>query len=469
MSTYDLIVRGGILVASVGQREADLAVADGKIVAVEPELEGTATEEVDARGLHVLPGAIDAHAHFNEPGRTDWEGFATGSRSLAAGGMTTFVEMPLNAYPPTNDALSFDEKAVLARASSVVDFAFYGGLVPGNLEHLEELAERGVAGFKAFMSTTGTIDFQPADDLTLYEGMAKAAELGLPVLVHAENKGITDELARRRVGTLRATMRDYLDSRPVVAELEAIERAILFAGETGCSLHIVHVSTGRGVALVAAARERGVDVTCETCAHYLVLTEEDAEALGEVAKCAPPLRPQEDLESLWEQIHRGNVEFITSDHSPCPPDMKAGDDMFRAWGGIAGCQSLLNVMLDEGYHGRGLPLEEIPALLSGNVARRFRFSGKGGFEAGADADLALVDLDAISTLRREDLLYRHKVSPYVGRAFNGKVIRTIVRGTTVFREGKIVSEPVGKLIRPDLRGGETQSNKQEQETNIEGA
>jgi allantoinase len=243
----------------------------------------------------------------------------------------------------------------------------------------------------------------------------------------------------------------------------------VFAGETGCSLHIVHVSTGRGVALVAAARERGVDVTCETCAHYLVLTEEDAEALGEVAKCAPPLRPQEDLESLWEQIHRGNVEFITSDHSPCPPDMKAGDDMFRAWGGIAGCQSLLNVMLDEGYHGRGLPLEEIPALLSGNVARRFRFSGKGGFEAGADADLALVDLDAISTLRREDLLYRHKVSPYVGRAFNGKVIRTIVRGTTVFREGKIVSEPVGKLIRPDLRGGETQSNKQEQETNIEGA
>ena len=378
--------------------------------------------------------------------------------------------MPLNAYPPTNDAQSFDEKVALARASSVVDFAFYGGLVPGNLEHLEGLAGRGVPGFKAFMSTTGTTDFQPADDLTLYEGMEKAAELGLPVLVHAENKQLTDELSRRRVGTLRTTMRDYLDSRPVVAELEAIERAILFAEETGCSLHVVHVSTGRGVALVAAARERGVDVTCETCAHYLTLTEEDAEALGAVAKCAPPLRPQEDLESLWGQIHGGEVEFVTSDHSPCPPDMKLGNDMFRAWGGIAGCQSLLNVMLDEGHHGRGLSLGEISGLLSGKVANRFDFSGKGRLEAGADADLALVDLDGISTLHREDLQYRHKVSPYVGRAFTGRVIRTIVRGATVFREGEIVSEPVGRLIRPSAWAARASSQREkETKVKLEGA
>lgn len=468
MSTYDLIVRGGTIVLPDGMQAVDLAVADGMIAAIEPDLEGPATEEVDANDLHVLPGAIDAHAHFNEPGRTHWEGFTTGSRALAAGGMTAFIEMPLNAYPPTNDAQSFDEKLALTQASSVVDFAFYGGLVPGNLEHLEELAERGVSGFKAFMSTTGTIDFQPADDLTLYEGMAKAAELGLPVLVHAENKGITDELGRQKVGTLRTTMRDYLDSRPVVAELEAIQRAILFSEETGCSLHVVHVSTGRGVALVAAARERGVDVTCETCAHYLVLTEEDAEALGAVAKCAPPLRPQGDLESLWEQIQEGNIEFITSDHSPCPPDMKAGDDMFRAWGGIAGCQSLLNVMLDEGHLGRGLALGEIAALLSGNVADRFGFSEKSRLEVGADADLTLVDLEAFSTLHREDLEYRHKMSPYVGRAFTGKVVRTVVRGTTVFHEGAFASEPVGKLIRPGRSVART-FDQQQQETGIEGA
>ena len=449
MVTYDLILRGGTLVTPEGPWEADIGVSDEKTAAIEPDLEGSATEEVDARGLHVFPGAIDAHVHFNEPGRTHWEGFATGSRSLAAGGMTAFVEMPLNAYPPTNDARSFDEKVALAQASSLVDFAFYGGLVPGNLGNMEELAGRGVSGFKAFMSTTGTIDYGAADDLTLYEGMERAAELGLPVLVHAENKQITDELGRRRVGTLRTTMRDYLDSRPVVAELEAIERAILFAEETGCSLHVVHVSTGRGVALVAAARKRGANVTCETCAHYLVLTEEDAEALGAVAKCAPPLRPQGDLEALWDQVHGGNVEFVTSDHSPCPPDMKAGDDMFRAWGGIVGCQSLLNVMLDEGHHGRGMPLREVAGLLSGKVADRFGFSGKGRLKVGADADLALVDLDSISTLHEDDLLYRHKMSPYAERVFTGKVVRTVVRGTTVFKEGKLAPEPAGRLIRPD--------------------
>ena len=448
MRSHDLILRGA---AVVGVGESDIGVSDGKISEIDPDLEGTAAEVVDARGLHVFPGAIDAHVHFNEPGRTSWEGFATGSRALAAGGATSFIDMPLNSYPPTNDAESFDEKVSLARASSVVDFALYGGLVPGNLENMEELADRGVAGFKAFVSTTGTLDFQPADDLTLYEGMEKAAELGLPVLVHAENKEITDALASRRIETLRTAMRDYLDSRPIMAELEAIGRAILFAEETGCSLHVVHVSTGRGVALVAAARERGVSVTCETCAHYLTFTEEDAEVLGAVAKCAPPLRPQEDLEDLWRHVHEGDVEFITSDHSPCPPDMKVGDDMFRAWGGIAGCQSLMNVVLDEGYHARGLPLEAVAALLSGDVAGRFGFSGKGRLKVGADADLTLVDLDDTFMLRGEDLLCWHKMSPYVGRTFTGKVVRTVVRGTTVFNEGKIVSGPVGKLVRPDRR------------------
>jgi allantoinase len=329
-----------------------------------------------------------------------------------------------------------------------VDFAFYGGLVPGNLGDMEELAGRGVAGFKAFMSTVGTLDFQTADDLTLYEGMEKAARLGLPVLVHAENKAITDGLANRAISTLRLGVRDYLDSRPVVAELEAVGRAITFAEETGCSLHVVHVSTGKGVALVAAARARGVDVTCETCAHYLALTDEDVEELGAVAKCAPPLRPSSDVEELWEQTFAGNVEFVTSDHSPAPPEMKVGDDFFRVWGGISGCQSLLNVMLDEGHHARGLPLERVAALTSSNVADRFGFSGKGRLEVGFDADLALVDLGSSFVLQAEDLFYRHKMSPYVGRIFRGRILRAIVRGTTVFRDGRIVSDPVGKLIRP---------------------
>ncbi len=454
MSTYDLILRGGTLVTAEGPQDADLAVEDGRIAAIGPDLEGGAREEIDASGLHVFPGAIDAHAHFSEPGRTHWEGFETGSRSLAAGGMTSYVEMPLNAYPPTCDGESFDLKLEAAKNSSLLDFALWGGIQPDNFDQLEILAERGVAGFKAFM-TPATEDFKNVDDVTLYEAMAEAARLGLPVLVHAESPQITGRLTQRALAQVRISARDYSESRPIIAELEAISRALLFAEETGCTLHIVHVSFGRGVDLVNAARARGVDVSCETCAHYLVLTEDDLETMGAVAKCAPPLRSREEQEALWERILDGNLPMVTSDHSPCPPYMKAGDDFHRAWGGISGCQSLMNVMLDEGHHERGLPLEQVATLLSGNVAERFAFPAKGRLEVGADADLALVDLDSSFTLRSENLFYRHKISPYVGRTFRGSVVRTIVRGTTVFRDGKVVSAPVGQLIKPRRRAAAT--------------
>jgi allantoinase len=450
MSAYDLIVRGGTLVTAEGPEEADLAVEDGRIAAISSDLEGPAREEVDARRLHLFPGAIDAHAHFSEPGRTHWEGFETGSRALAAGGMTAFVEMPLNAYPPTCDGESFDLKLAAAKASSLVDFALWGGIQPGNFDQLEVLAERGVAGFKAFM-TPATEDFRNVDDVTLYEAMAEAARLGLPVLVHAESPQITGRLTQRALAQVRTSARDYSESRPIIAELEAISRALLFAEETGCTLHIVHVSFGRGVDLVNAARDRGVDVTCETCAHYLVLTEDDLETMGAVAKCAPPLRSRDEQEALWERILDDKLPMVTSDHSPCPPEMKAGSDFHRAWGGISGCQSLLNVMLDEGHHERGLPLEQVAAHLSRNVAERFGFPEKGRIKVGADADLALVDLDSSFALRAEDLFYRHKISPYVDRTFCGSIVRTVVRGTTVFLDGRIVSEPVGRFIKPSRR------------------
>ncbi len=231
MSEYDLLVRNSTVVTPGGESRADLGVADGHIVAIAPDLTGTSKEEINAGGLHVFPGIIDAHVHFNEPGRTHWEGFATGTAALAAGGTTSYIEMPLNSSPPTLDAESFDLKLKAAQSSSLVDFALWGGLVPGNLEHLDELADRGVVGYKAFMSNSGIADFPMADDLTLYEGMARVAKLGRIVLVHAENDQITSELARRAITQGRTGVRDYLTSRPVLAELEAIERAILFARE----------------------------------------------------------------------------------------------------------------------------------------------------------------------------------------------------------------------------------------------
>lgn len=449
MNQYDLIVRNGTLVTTTDVSSADLAVVDGRIVAIAPDLAGTSKEEINAEGLHVFPGVIDAHVHFNEPGRTDWEGFATGTAALAAGGTTTFFDMPLNSSPPTIDAESFDLKLKAAQASSLVDFALWGGLVPGNLVHLDELADRGVIGFKAFMSSSGIYDFSSVDDLTLYEGMARAAQLGKIVALHAESDQITGELARRAIAQGRTGIRDYLTSRPVIAELEAIQRAILFAQESGCALHFVHVSSGRGIGLVAEARARGIDVSCETCTHYLVLTEDDVEELGAVAKCAPPLRPQAEQDALWQQLFDGNIPMVTSDHSPAPADMKTSPDFFKVWGGISGCQSLLQLLLTEGYDRRQLPLTTIAAITAEYAARRFGLlPGKGCLVTGADADLVLVDLSSNLTLQRSDLFYRHQHSPYEGRMLQGRIMRTLVRGNTVFREGKIISAPTGRLLKP---------------------
>jgi allantoinase len=449
MSEYDAIVRGGTVVTPEGVTRADVAIAGEQVAAIAPELSGTAHEEIDARGLHVFPGVIDAHVHFNEPGRTEWEGFATGTRALVAGGTTLFFDMPLNAHPPTVDATAFELKYAAACASALVDFALWGGLVPGNVERMDELAERGVIGYKAFMANSGIDDFAACDDLTLYEGMARAARLGRIVAVHAENDAITRELALRAQTEGRTGVRDFLASRPVVAELEAIQRAILFAHETDCKLHIVHASTGRGVALVAEARSRGVDVSCETCPHYLVLTEEDVERLGAVAKCAPPLRSEKERQALWRHLESGALLMVASDHSPAPASMKSDANFFKVWGGISGCQSMLSLLLTEGWARRHLPLETVATVASRYIAHRFGLpETKGRLVAGADADLALVDLHASAKLRAEDLYYRHKHSPYVGRTLRGRVVRTLVRGHTVYHGGTFVSQPIGRLVRP---------------------
>jgi allantoinase len=447
--SYDLLIRGATVVGRDGCRRQDVGIADGVIASVGRELGGSPREEIVADGLHLLPGVVDAHVHFNEPGRSDWEGFATGTRSLAAGGATAAIDMPLNAHPPTVTAAAFDAKRACLERAALVDVALWGGVVPGALESMDELAARGVVGFKAFMCASGTDDFAKSDDLTLYEAMCRASSLRLTIAVHAENDAITAALAQRARASGRVAVRDFLASRPAIAELEAVGRAIVLAEASGCALHVVHLSTGRAVAQVAQARRRGVDVSCETAPHYLALTEEDAEALGPVAKCAPPLRSASEREALWQALTTGELQMVASDHSPAPWSMKDGTDAFAAWGGISGCQTLLGLLLEEGYHARGLPLELIARATSGYVARRFRLPGKGRLEPGADADIVLVDLRAETTVSADQLHYRHRHSPFIGRTLRARVVRTLVRGRTVFDHGRFAGPAGGRLLIPD--------------------
>ena len=434
MSDFDLLVRS----------EPDIGISEGKIVARDRNLSGSAAQEIDATQLTIFPGVIDAHVHFNEPGRTDWEGFATGSRAAAAGGTTTVFDMPLNSHPPTTDRDSFEQKRAAAEASSLVDFGLWGGLVPGNVSELEALRDCGVVGLKTFMCNSGIADFEAADSATLRVGMRRAAELDLLVAVHAES----EETTSARTGAARAEgktgVRDYLASRPVAAELDAIRRAIDIAAEAGCRLHIVHVSSGSGVALVAEARARGIDVSCETCPHYLVLTDHDMERLGAVAKCAPPLRSPAEQEQLRAAL--GEITTIGSDHSPSPPELKQRDNFFDVWGGISGCQHLLPLLIEA-----QLAREEIVRLTSAGVAERFRLRGKGAILIGNDADFTLVDLGVQEPVTAESLHYRHKQSPYVGRTLRARVRRTFLRGQMIYDDGNFTARPSGKLIRPESR------------------
>jgi allantoinase len=441
---FDLLIRGAQVVTEAGIAPLSIGIEGGTITALERGEPGAARETLDARGLHVFPGVVDAHVHFNEPGRTAWEGVATGSAALSAGGGTCFIDMPLNSSPPTLDARSFAAKLAAFTGAARTDFALWGGLTPDNVDRLEELAECGVTGFKAFMSASGIEDFRACDDDTLFRGMQAAARLGLPVAVHAENDGMVGALSSAARAAGRRSVRDFLSSRPIAAEAEAISRALLFAEETGCALHVVHTSSARGVDLVRAAVAAGlVDATCETCPHYLLLCDDDVPALGARAKCAPPVRSAEERDRLVARVAGGQVDTIGSDHSPAPPEMKAGDDFFGAWGGISGVQSTLRALLT-----LDLPLPLVVRLLSANVARRFRLPAKGGISIGSDADLTLVDLSVRQPMRAEELLDRHRASPYVGRLFRGVVTRTLVRGRTVFRDGAAVGEPVGRFVRP---------------------
>jgi allantoinase len=433
------LIHGGMLVDELSVRRADLLLEDGRVQAILPPGPARAADaRIDASGLHVLPGLVDAHVHFNEPGRTDWEGFLTGTTAAAAGGITTVCDMPLNCHPPTLDGRALAIKRSAIAEHAVVDYALWGGLVPDSLEHLGELQDGGVVGIKAFLCDSGLAEFPHLDSFALVEAMQRGAGLRrLPLLaLHAEDPALTGRLGQQARVEGRATALDWANSRPPATELEAVRWALDAARETGARVHFVHISTGAAARLIASARAEGVDVSVETCPHYLLLDTDDLARLGSFGKCAPPLRDRSEVEDLWAALDEGAIDWVASDHSPCPPEMKQHADIWSAWGGLAGVQTLLPALLTEGVQARELTLPRTVSLTSGTPARRLGlYPRKGVLEPGSDADVVLVDLEREWTLSEHDLRTRWPISPFVGRTFRGQVVATLVRGTEVWRDG----------------------------------
>jgi len=431
--TEEEIFNGGVVI--VGEKIS-------RLVHGEEEIE--ADQELDLDGKVLLPGLVDDHVHFNEPGRTEWEGYRTGSMAAAAGGITTFLEMPLNSYPATINQELFNNKRQAVKTESVVDYGNWGGLVNNNLTDLTGLCEAGSIGLKAFMSNSGIDDFKRIDDDLLYAGLLSAKKNGNVIGVHAENEYVTKYLGEQIRDAGRTDRTGWSESRPPSAELEAIQRACYWAGVAQSNLHVVHVTIAEGIRAVADAKSKGFHVTSETCPHYLLLNETDFEKIGPAAKCAPPLRSSAEIEELWKCVLDGMVDTIASDHSPCLWEDKAPglDNIWNAWGGISGVQTMLPAIITEGVHKRGLRLTDLVRMMSSNPARIFGlYPQKGSLETGADADLTIIDLDAEWTLSAEDLLYKNKHSAYLGYTFKGKIQETFVRGKRVYKDGKITVKP----------------------------
>ncbi|MEF3355404.1 allantoinase [Paenibacillus sp. GYB006] len=451
MEHYDLMILGGSVVLPSGVDKVDIGIKDGKIAAIAANLEGEAKSKWDVSGSYVLPGMIDVHVHFSEPGREHWEGFTTGSAMMAAGGCTTFFDMPLNGIPSTIKEEALLDKARLGNEKSLVDFGLWGGLVPGNDDDLQALAESGVIGFKAFLSTTGNKEFEAVDDITLLNGMKKIAALGKVLALHSESAAITDWLKTEKEAAGLVSADDYLETRPILAEVEAVERALHYSEITGCALHFVHISSAAAVAKIEAAKNRGMNVSVETCPHYLLFNHNSLRERGSIAKCAPPLREAREQQRLIALLVDGKFDMLSSDHSPCPYDMKDPKDynLFQAWGGISGGQFTLLSALELAI-AHDIPLTQVAAWTASNPAERFGLAGsKGSIAIGMDADLAIVDLSKTFTVTEENYYAKHKQSLYIGHTFPCSVTGAIVRGHIVVHEGEVSTEdPEGSWQKP---------------------
>lgn len=416
-------LRGRRVYLPDGPRPASVLVEGEKILAVAGYDDVPADMDVrDAGDLAVIPALVDAHVHVNEPGRTQWEGFATATAAAAAGGIGTIVDMPLNCSPVTTSRKALEAKLAALGGKLQTDVAFWGGLVPGNQGDLEELASAGVVGFKCFLTHSGIDDFPNVTPRDLENAMPLIAGLGLPLIAHAELDPCGEAGGDRRL------FASYLASRPADMELRAVRLLIDLCRRTRCRTHVVHLSCAEALPAIEAAKDEGLPFTAETCPHYLTFAAEDVPRGATEFKCAPPIRSAENRERLWAGLGRGVIDFVVSDHSPCSPELKKREegDFLAAWGGIAGLQFVLPGTWTEAKR-RGFRLEDV---LRWTAERTAAFVGleKGRIEKGRDADLALFDDAALFDLSPDRVLHRHRLTPYADRRLLGEVSERWVRG-----------------------------------------
>jgi allantoinase len=434
-------------------RVADGAVliAQGRIIGLVPQEQAEAERVIDLGEWALLPGVVDTHAHLNEPGRTEWEGFVTGTAAAAAGGTTTVVDMPLNAIPPTTTVEALELKAAHAQGRCAVDHAFWGGLVPGNLAELEPMVRAGVCGFKAFLIDSGVEEFPKVERDELLAALPLLARLGVPLIAHAELDLGASGL------DVSPKYTDYLRSRPPAWEQAAIRLLIELAEQTSARVHIVHLSSADALPEIAAARARGVRLTVETCPHYLTFAAEEIPDGATEFKCAPPIREAANRERLWRGLAEGQIDLVVSDHSPCTPALKRREegDFSAAWGGIASLQlSLCATWTGLRERAARLGLTADAALVrlaqwtAGAPAALAGLDGaKGRIAVGSDADLVAFDPDARYILAPEMIHHRHKLTPYLGRTFHGRVEGTYLRGVPVGAGGAALGTSGGLRLR----------------------
>lgn len=445
----ELWVKNGLVYTDTGFQQMDIKMTDQKIDLIreniaEPLAQKQSVTIIDASGCLVVPGFIDAHVHFNDPGRTAWEGMETGSRAAAIGGTTTLFDMPLNCKPSVTSLQSLVDKKMYLTSLSYVDYALWGGMTGDTIQSQEfNRMGEGIIAWKAFMCESGIEDFKMVSYEELKQAMKIAKEQNKILALHAEWEDEMNKLASFYKQTRINDRIAYLKSRPISVEEKAVSSALELAAAYGTSVHFVHISSSRVIEMIQQAKKSGVNVTVETCPHYLVFDDQDFIRQGSILKCAPPLRSREEVEKLWNCIDRGWVDTIASDHSPCLYSMKSTNSIWDAWGGIQGVQYTWLALLDQALK-RKISLSRILPLGTANVADRFGIAGrKGRVLPGMDADLVLIALDEQTHVDQKSMAFRNPFSPYENFTFQLKIKKTILRGKVIYDNQIGVTEKHG--------------------------